>query len=143
MTQYRIDQVEVKMNPSLRRVSSKRFTLKQDDNTTAPLVIKITVPDAPVVKSVPVELAAGGHQLQRVLETLKRIIGEQLGAYADNLNTDSRFIADLGCDSLDTIELVMAVEDTFDIQIADEDAENMINVGDALKYLISKGIGRD
>jgi len=70
-----------------------------------------------------------------VEERVKKIIVEQLGANADEVTTESAFVEDLGADSLDTVELVMAFEEEFDIEIPDEDAEKIQNVGDAVKYI--------
>jgi acyl carrier protein len=73
-----------------------------------------------------------------VMAKVKEIIVEQLGVNADSVTEEASFIEDLGADSLDTVELVMAFEEEFDIEIPDEDAENMRTVGDAVKYLESK-----
>jgi len=70
-----------------------------------------------------------------VEERVKKIIVEQLGANADEVTTESAFVEDLGADSLDTVELVMAFEEEFDIEIPDENAEKILNVGDAIKYI--------
>ncbi|MFC2087995.1 acyl carrier protein [Calditrichota bacterium] len=69
---------------------------------------------------------------------VKEIIVEQLGVDEGQVNTEASFIDDLGADSLDTVELVMAFEDKFDIEIPDEDAEKMRTVGDAMEYLKAK-----
>ena len=63
------------------------------------------------------------------------LIVEQLDADSDNISDDDSFMDDLGADSLDTVELIMAFEEEFDIEIPDEDAENIRTVGDVLKYL--------
>ena len=68
-------------------------------------------------------------------ERIKEIIVEQLGVDADEITSDASFIDDLGADSLDTVELVMAFEDAFDIEIPDEDAEKIRTVRDVLNYL--------
>jgi acyl carrier protein len=70
-----------------------------------------------------------------VEERVKKIIVEQLGANADEVTAESAFVDDLGADSLDTVELVMAFEEEFDIEIPDEDAEKIATVGDAVKYI--------
>ena len=70
-----------------------------------------------------------------VEERVKKIIVEQLGVNADEVAPESVFVDDLGADSLDTVELVMAFEEEFDIEIPDEDAEKIANVGDAVKYI--------
>ena len=63
------------------------------------------------------------------------IIVEQLGVSPDQVKPEARFIDDLGADSLDTVELIMALEEEFNVEIPDEDAEKMVTVGDSLKYL--------
>jgi acyl carrier protein len=70
-----------------------------------------------------------------VEERVKKIIVEQLGANADEVAPESAFVDDLGADSLDTVELVMAFEEEFDIEIPDEDAEKIATVGDAIRYI--------
>ena len=68
-------------------------------------------------------------------QRVKDIIVEQLGVNADQVTPDAKFIEDLGADSLDIVELVMAMEETFDIEIPDEDAEKIQTIGDAVAYL--------
>src|SRR5204863_10073312 len=70
-----------------------------------------------------------------VEEKVKEIIVEQLGVEEDDVTVNAKFIEDLGADSLDTVELVMALEEHFDIQIPDEDAEKIVTVGDAIQYI--------
>jgi len=70
-----------------------------------------------------------------VEERVKEIIVEQLGVEEDEVNSNSKFIEDLGADSLDTVELVMAFEEEFDLEIPDEDAEKITTVGDAISYI--------
>ena len=69
------------------------------------------------------------------------LVVEQLGVKPEDVNPDASFIDDLGADSLDTVELVMAFEEAFDLEIPDEDAEKMVTVGDAVKYLEGKKEG--
>ncbi len=66
---------------------------------------------------------------------VKEIIVEELGVEADKVTPDASFVEDLGADSLDTVELVMAFEEEFGIDIPDEDAEQMRTVGDAISYI--------
>ncbi len=71
-------------------------------------------------------------------EKIKSIIAEQLGVKPEEVTPQASFIDDLGADSLDTVELIMALEEEFNIEIPDEDAEKMTTVGDAIKYIESK-----
>ncbi len=71
-------------------------------------------------------------------QKVKDIIAEELGVEHEKLTEDASFMDDLGADSLDTVELVMAFEKEFDIDIPDEEAEKLRTVGDALKYLHEK-----
>ncbi|MBD03740.1 MAG: acyl carrier protein [Candidatus Latescibacterota bacterium] len=68
-------------------------------------------------------------------ERVRDLIVEQLGVNAEQVTTDASFVDDLGADSLDTVELVMAFEEEFGIDIPDEDAEKMGSVKDAIAYL--------
>jgi len=72
---------------------------------------------------------------------VKDIIVEQLGVNADQVVDGASFIEDLGADSLDTVELVMAFEEEFGAEIPDEDAEKMTSVGGVISYLKEKGFG--
>ena len=71
-------------------------------------------------------------------EKVKDIISEQLGVKKEEIKPESSFIDDLGADSLDTVEVVMALEEEFGIEIPDEDAEKITTVGDAVKYIDEK-----
>lgn len=73
-------------------------------------------------------------------DKVKDIIVEQLGVSADQIKPEASFIEDLGADSLDTVELVMAFEEEFGAEIPDEDAEKMTSVGAVIEYLKSKGV---
>ena len=76
--------------------------------------------------------------MSNVEEKVKDIIVEELGVEREKLTGEASFMEDLGADSLDTVELVMAFEKEFDIDIPDEEAEKLRTVGDALKYLHEK-----
>lgn len=76
--------------------------------------------------------------MAEVPEKIKTIIAEQLGVKPEEVTPQASFIEDLGADSLDTVELVMALEEEFEIEIPDEDAEKMATVGDAIKYIEEK-----
>ena len=73
-----------------------------------------------------------------VAEKVKSIIAEQLGVKIEEVKPEASFIDDLGADSLDTVELIMALEEEFSVEIPDEDAEKMTKVGDAIKYVEEK-----
>lgn len=76
--------------------------------------------------------------MKQLEEKVKDIIVEELGVERDKLTDGASFMEDLGADSLDTVELVMAFEKEFDIDIPDEEAEKLRTVGDAMKYLHEK-----
>ncbi len=71
-------------------------------------------------------------------DKVKAIIVDQLGVKAEEVTSTASFVDDLGADSLDTVELVMALEEEFGIEIPDEDAEKMTTVGEAVKYISEK-----
>ncbi|MBI2461771.1 MAG: acyl carrier protein [Candidatus Rokubacteria bacterium] len=68
-------------------------------------------------------------------ERVKEIICEQLGVEEEEVTPNAKFIEDLGADSLDTVELVMAFEEEFDLEIPDEEAEKITTVGEAIQYI--------
>lgn len=70
-----------------------------------------------------------------MFEKIKKIIVEQLGVDEDDVNMESSFIDDLGADSLDIVELIMALEEEFDLEIPDSEAEKISTVGDAVDYI--------
>ncbi len=71
-------------------------------------------------------------------EKVKNIIVEQLGVSEEQVKPEAKFIEDLGADSLDTVELVMAFEEEFDITVPDEDAEKLMSVGDVYSYIAAQ-----
>lgn len=71
-------------------------------------------------------------------ERVKDIIVEQLGVNADQVTSEAKFVEDLGADSLDTVELVMAFEEEFEIEVPDEEAEKLTSVGDVVSYITSQ-----
>ena len=71
-------------------------------------------------------------------EKVKEIIAEQLGVKKEEIKPESSFIDDLGADSMDTVEVVMALEEELGIEIPDEDAEKITTVGEAIKYIEAK-----
>jgi len=74
-------------------------------------------------------------------DKVRDIIVEQLGVNAEQVTPEASFIEDLGADSLDTVELVMAFEEEFGAEIPDEDAEKLTTVGAVIEYLKGKGLG--
>ena len=75
-----------------------------------------------------------------MLEKMKELIADQLSVEADSITEASSFKDDLGADSLDLFELVMALEDEYGVEIPAEDLENMATVGDVMNYLKNKGV---
>ena len=73
--------------------------------------------------------------MENVEQRVKKIVAEQLGVNEAEIKNESSFVDDLGADSLDTVELVMAFEESFDIEIPDEDAEKIRTVQDAIDYI--------
>ena len=72
---------------------------------------------------------------EEILEKVKKIIVEQLGVADTTVTMEASFIDDLGADSLDIVELIMALEEEFDIEIPDSDAEKVVTVGDVVDYI--------
>ncbi len=73
---------------------------------------------------------------EELLKKIKAIVADKLSISEDQVTEEASFIDDLGADSLDTVELVMALEDEFDLDIPDEDAEKMSTVGKAIDYVL-------
>ena len=79
-----------------------------------------------------------GKSMGTVDERVKKIIGEQLGVEEDEVTPEASFVEDLGADSLDTVELVMALEEEFECEIPDEEAEKITTVQQAIDYVNSR-----
>ncbi len=78
----------------------------------------------------------GGEQIDMaIIEQVKAIIIDQLGVDEEDVQMEASFVDDLGADSLDIVELVMALEEEFELEISDEDAEKIRTVGEAVKYI--------
>jgi acyl carrier protein len=75
---------------------------------------------------------------EQVFEKVKAIVVDQLGVEEGEVTLEASFIDDLGADSLDIVELIMALEEEFDMEVPDEDAEKLSTVGDAVNYIVSK-----
>ena len=75
-----------------------------------------------------------------MLERIKEIVAESLGAEVSALTAETSFKEDLGADSLDLFEMVMALEDEYSVEIPAEDLQNLLTVGDVMKYLKDKGV---
>ena len=76
---------------------------------------------------------------QSIEDKVRGIIVEQLGVNPEQVTITASFIEDLGADSLDTVELVMAFEEEFSVEVPDEDAEKLQTVGDVIKYIEERG----
>ena len=72
---------------------------------------------------------------EEIFDKVKEIIIEQLGVAENNITMEASFIDDLGADSLDIVELIMALEEEFDLEIPDSDAEKVVTVGDVVEYI--------
>ncbi len=72
---------------------------------------------------------------------VRELIAEQLGVTVDQVVTDANLVSDLGADSLDVVELIMALEDELGVEVPDEDAQKLATVGAVLTYLKEKGVG--
>ncbi len=77
-------------------------------------------------------------QIEEIKDKLKQIVIDRLDVDEDQITPDASFVEDLGADSLDIVELIMGIEEEFDIEIPDEDAEKLTTVGGALEYIKSK-----
>ena len=73
--------------------------------------------------------------MDNIVERVKKIVAEQLGVNEADIKNESSFVDDLGADSLDLVELIMAMEEEFGIEISDEDAENIQTVQDVVTYI--------
>lgn len=73
--------------------------------------------------------------MANIEERVKKIVVEQLGVKEDEVKSESSFVDDLGADSLDTVELVMALEEEFEVEIPDEDAEKITTIAEAVNYI--------
>ena len=80
--------------------------------------------------------------MSNIEERVKNIIVEQLGVQLDEVKNEASFVDDLGADSLDTVELVMALEEEFDTEIPDEEAEKITTVQSAIDYVVNNVIDR-
>ena len=75
---------------------------------------------------------------QEIVSAVKKMIASQLGKSEDEITPESSFIEDLGADSLDLVELIMSMEDQFGLEIADEDAEGIVTVQDAINFIMER-----
>ncbi|MDR3278921.1 MAG: acyl carrier protein [Synergistaceae bacterium] len=77
-------------------------------------------------------------QSDEIMAKLKELVIDRLNVEEDQIKADASFVEDLGADSLDIVELIMGIEEEFDVEIPDEDAEKLTNVGEALAYVKGK-----
>jgi len=75
---------------------------------------------------------------EEILSKVRNVVSEKLNVGEDQVTTDAKFVEDLGADSLDQVELIMALEDEFDLKIPEEEAEKLSTVGSAVDYIVSK-----
>ncbi|MGH7901512.1 MAG: acyl carrier protein [Thermodesulfobacteriota bacterium] len=75
---------------------------------------------------------------QEIVSEVKKMVASQLGKSEDEITPESSFIEDLGADSLDLVELIMSMEDKFGLEIADEDAEKIVTVQDAINFIMER-----
>ncbi|HEX3037114.1 MAG TPA: acyl carrier protein [Thermodesulfobacteriota bacterium] len=78
---------------------------------------------------------------QEIVGKVRKMVATQLGKSEEEVSPEASFIEDLGADSLDLVELVMAMEDEFGLEVSDEDAERMITVQDAINYILERKKG--
>lgn len=110
--------------------------------TSAP--VGLSIPEPPIIRSISVELFVKAcvtkqHEelspMSSVEERVRKIVVEQLGVGEDQVTPEASFVDDLGADSLDTVELVMALEEEFNTEIPDEDAEKITTVKQAIDFI--------
>ncbi len=94
-----------------------------------------TPPAGPALRPLKINRTEDLKQMSSVEQQVKAIVAEQLGVKAEQVTNDASFVDDLGADSLDTGELVMALEEEFEIEIPDEDAEKITTVQQAIDYI--------
>ena len=75
---------------------------------------------------------------EEILSKVKAVVAEKLNVGEDQVTEDAKFVEDLGADSLDQVELIMALEDEFELKIPEEDAEKLLTVGSAVAYVLKK-----
>ena len=75
---------------------------------------------------------------EEILAKVKTVVAEKLNVGEDQVTTDAKFVEDLGADSLDQVELIMAMEDEFELKIPEEEAEKLDTVGSAVDYIVEK-----
>ena len=75
---------------------------------------------------------------EEILAKVKNVVAEKLNVGEDQVTTDAKFVEDLGADSRDQVDLIMALEDDFDLKIPEEEAEKLVTVGSAVDYILAK-----
>jgi len=109
--------------------------LEQADENSRHMAAGATQPPGSVRGPNDCHRGGGGSGLATVLERVQGIVTERLGVEPDQVVESAEFIGDLNADSLDLVEVIMAMEQEFDLEIKDEDAENIRTVGDAVNYI--------
>src|SRR6185295_9647620 len=118
--------------PALRCTSTAACTWRENPRSRIP-VLEVRL----LVKSCSFNLtpAVGGSSMENVEQRVKKIVAEQLGVNEAEIKNESSFVEDLEADSLDTVELVMALEEEFETEIPDEEAEKITTVQQAIDYI--------
>jgi acyl carrier protein len=98
-------------------------------------LIGVTPPFARIAKLSSHPISGKEFQMENIEQRVKKIVAEQLGVNEADIKNDSSFVDDLGADSLDTVELVMALEEEFECEIPDEEAEKITTVQQAVDYV--------
>jgi acyl carrier protein len=120
----------------MHRVSYDHDVALHGERFRASAASTVTVPGATSPEGDPVvSLLLRRNQLATTLERVQSIVSDRLGVDAEQVVPEAEFIGDLNADSLDLVEVIMAMEQEFDLEIKDEDAEKIRTVGDAVKYI--------
>jgi len=114
------------------------FLVSDDASYVTGQVLAVDRPDHVLKKNIEKEVNSMGSNVGEVTARLKEIVMDRLDVEENQISETASFVEDLGADSLDIVELIMGIEEEFDIEIPDEDAEKLTNVGEALAYIQKK-----